>query len=125
MPETMRSPNLSHKPVPYTVICHKEEDEGEYCWSDDAEEVLKKLTNVNGEGFVAVEGNGLEKPLMTNPESETENDEKFRKENKVLPKNGLRQIHQRRTMESVKEMQQQQERKAKRENQNQLFDQFS
>ena len=107
MPETMRSPNLSHKPVPYTVICHKEADEGEYCWGDDAEEeeedVWKKLTNVKKEGFVAVEGNGLEKPLMTNPVSEKDDDEKFRKEKN--PKNGLRQIHQRRTMESVKEMQ--------------------
>ena len=127
MPETRRSPNLSHKPVPYTAICHNEEDEEEGGWSDDAEEeeeemkeeekeeeerTGKKLINVNEEGYVAVKGNGLEKSLMANWE-ERQDVDKFWKQKDVLPKNGLRQLHERRTMETVKEVQQ--ERKEKQE----------
>ena len=120
MPETRRSPNLSHKPVPYTAICHNEEDEEEGGWSDDAAEeevekeetTEKKLINVNEEGYVAVKGNGSEKSLMANWE-ERQDVDKFWKQKDVLPKNGLRQLHQRRTMETVKEVQQ--ERKEKQE----------
>ena len=123
MPETRRSPNLSHKPVPYTAICHNEEDEEEGGWSDDAAEeeeekeeeeetTEKKLINVNEEGSVAVKGNGLEKSLIANSE-ERQDVDKFWKQKDVLPKNGLRQLHQKRTMETVKEVQQ--ERKEKQE----------
>ena len=122
MPETRRSPNLSHKPVPYTAICHNEEDEEEGGWSDDAAEeevekeeeetTEKKLINVNKEGSVAVKGNGLEKSLMANWE-ERQDVDKFWKQKDVLPKNGLKQLHERRTMETVKEVQQ--ERKEKQE----------
>ena len=107
MPETLRSPNLSHKPVPYTVICHKEEDEEgddeELSWSDE-ENARKNLTNVKDERFVAVKGNGLEKTLMANLEEKQDVD-KFQKQKDVFHKNGLR-VHQRRTME-VKEVQKQ------------------
>ena len=118
MPETLRSPNLSHKPVPYTVICHKEEDEEEGGgWSDEEEEddekAGRKLVNVKEEGSAAVKGNGFEKTLMANSEEKQDVD-KFWEQKDVLPKNGLRQLHQRRTMETVKEVQ---ERKEKQEKQ--------
>ena len=126
MPETRRSPNLSHKPVPYTAICHNEEDEEEGGWSDDAAEeevekeeeetTEKKLINVNEEGSVAVKGNGLEKSLMANSEEERQDVDKFWKQKDVLlPKNGLRQLHQRRTMETVKEVQERKEKQEKTE----------
>ena len=125
MPETRRSPNLSHKPVPYTAICHNEEDEEEGGWSDDAAEeevekeeeetTEKKLINVNEEGSVAVKGNGLEKSLMANSEEERQDVDKFWKQKDVQPKNGLRQLHQRRTMETVKEVQERKEKQEKAE----------
>ena len=118
MPETLRSPNLSHKPVPYTVICHKEEDEEEGGWSDDAEEekAVKKLINAKEEGFVALKGNGFEKRMLANFEEKEDVFDKFLKQKDVqLPKNGLRQLHQRRTMESVKELQERKEKQEKAE----------
>ena len=119
MPETLRSPNLSHKPVPYTVICHKEEDEEGGGWSDDEDDEEKagrKLVNVKEEGSAAVKGNGFEKTLMANSEEKQDVD-KFWEQKDVLPKNGLRQLHQRRTMETVKEVQERKERKEKQEKQ--------
>ena len=113
MPETLRSPTLSHKPVPYTVICHKEEDEEEDeeegGWSDDAEgeNTRKNLINVNRKVFVAVNGNGLERTGLADCEEKQDVD-KLKKRKDILLKNGVR-LHQRRTME-VKEVQEEEEK---------------
>ena len=108
MPETLRSPNLSHKPVPYTAICHMEEEEDdresdcEGSWSDtdtERENVEKNLINMKEEGSVAVKGRGLERKA----DCEDKHDlDKLKTQTSVFPKNGLR-LHQRRTME-VKEV---------------------
>ena len=86
------------------------------------------MTNVKEEGFVAVERNGSEKPLMTNHRKNHEDVEKFMKEKNLLPKNGLRQLHhQRRTMESAREVHEQHQEEEKEEEEgkeNQFFDQF-
>ena len=94
-------------------MCSVEEEEEEEKEKEEEEETTeKKLINVNKEGSVAVKGNGLEKSLMANSEKRQDVD-KFWKQKDVLPKNGLRQLHERRTMETVKEVQQ--ERKEKQE----------
>ena len=109
MPDTLRSPTLSsHKPVPYTVICHKEEEEDD--WSDDngeEENARKNLINVKEEK-VFVNGNGLERTGMADCNKKQDID-KVKKQNEIFLKNGVRLHHQRRTME-VKEVQEKQEK---------------